>query len=366
MERRIPNNKKIVHEAKQKRCSSQASPTCIPSSHSTNDLGKEPETGAEDGSDGGSTRADLESVGTVTGTARARAGAGAGTRATGGRGRGGSSSGVGTVAGRSSSSVLSSVEEHGIDDVDNTVLGDVVASNDLGGHVAERDEGTRRVGGEHELVTGRVDGVLDAGKLGRVNDGTVDDVVEQNGGALLLGGSLDGGLDPLDGLVGGGEHGDDRVVQRLDEVGVVEKLGERRSTELASDTGDVGGNREDTLNRLNTDVLVLRAILSVDERDVARSQLDVGSVVVRVLGENGDLAAVAGKHDKLARVESGANDGLVVGTNLAGGDRAVEDCGFTNQRVMRRQKSSSQYTARNTVVQDKWAGLVPVSVQGSS
>lgn len=296
-------------------------------------LGKEPETGAKEGSDSSSTRADLESVGAVT---RTRAGTATATRTrararsrrsnTRSRSLGSSSRGSRAVSRRSSLSVLSRVDKDTVNNVHHTVLGNVVARNDLGSNVTRGNIGTGRVGGKLELVTRSRDGGQVVPDASRVDDGSVENVVQENSSLLGRVGSLNSRLNRLNGLVGRSKDGDDRVVQRLNKVGALEEGGELRSAKLGSNGAGVAGDGEDLIDRLNADVLVLRTVRGERERNVARSELDVVGVVASVLGENDDLASVAGKRDVLGRVEGRSSDGLVAGADLAVQDGTVEDC----------------------------------------
>lgn len=208
--------------------------------------------------------------------------------------------------------------------MNHAVLGDIVAHDDPGGDVARSDKGAGGVGDEPQLVTRSRDGGGSVGKAGRVDDGTVEDVVEKHSGLLVRSGTHDGRLDLLNSIVGGCEYGDDRVIERVTKVAVVQELSELAGAKRLGHISHIARDAEDLVDRLDSNVLVLRTIRGHSERNVSSSQLNIGSVVTLLLRKNRHLAAVTRQHDVLGHVERGGRDRLVHGRSLVDSVRAIE------------------------------------------
>ena len=210
--------------------------------------------------------------------------------------------------------------------MDDTVGGNVVGGNDPSSHVARGDESTSVVSREGDLLTAGSGGTGNVSDGSRVDNGAIDEVVEEDSSLGLGGSGSNGVLGSLEGSVVGSEDGDGiGRVKGLNKVELLEELGKLAGTKSAGNGGGVAGDGENRLDGLNTDVLVGGAIISDGERDVAAGLLDVSSVVARLLAKDNDLSAVVGELDVVLTGEGGGSNDLAVSANVANADSAVQN-----------------------------------------
>lgn len=236
----------------------------------------------------------------------------------------GSSSDTGRVGGYRSSRVGSGVDEDTVDEVNDTVVDDEVgADNPSSRRVARHDVRAGSVGHEGEGGSGGR-GVVGGSEHVGVNDGTVDNVVGENGLDLSRVELTDGRHDSLDSGIVGREHGDaSRRGQGSEKTSLLDQTGQA-GEEAGSELGDGGREGDDSVDDVDEEVGGGYGLANGDVRSDSLEDLESGSVG-RVPAENEGSGPVSGK-SVVSAAENSSSDGVVghyLGT--VDGDGGVDD-----------------------------------------